>query len=187
MIAQKSKDNNISIKAKISAYFNQNKRLIIAESIGLIFCFAMSFVFHFAYDWLGRPQGVAFAFATNESVWEHGKIIFYPFLIYSIAEFFVLKPNIKVFATAKCLPLVFCIPAMLMVFYTYSGIVGTNILAVDIIMTISIIFGMFVTSYKSLKNEYKSDYLIGLCVITAIILIMLIVFTYVPPHISLFF
>lgn len=83
-----------------------NKKILISEIIGLIFCLAMSFVFHFAYEWLNKTQAIAWLFATNESVWEHSKIIFYPYFIYSIIEFFILKPDIKVYLTAKSIPLI---------------------------------------------------------------------------------
>lgn len=187
MIVQKLENKEQSTKTKIATYCKVHKKLIIAEAIGLLFCLAMSFVFHFAYEWLKKPFGIAFLFATNESVWEHSKIIFYPYLIYSLVEFFILKPAPKSYLTAKCLPLMLCIPAMLVLFYTYSGIIGTNYIAVDITISVAIIISMFATSYKILSNKFSVKHYILLAIIAAIILVLIVVFTYYPPHISLFF
>lgn len=187
MITQKFENTNLSKKARITEYCKQHKRLIITESIGLIFCLAMSFIFHFAYEWLGKPAGLAFLFATNESVWEHSKIIFYPYLIFGIVEYFVLKPDLKTYFTAKCLPLVLCIPIMLIIFYTYSGIIGKNYVGVDITLTIAIIIFMFATSFKMISNNSYTKHFIWLAITTAIILLLLIIFTYYQPPISLFY
>lgn len=185
-------NNDTSTSSKLqnlNATFNisTHKKIIIAEIVGVIFCIAMSFVFHFAYDWMARPKYIAWLFATNESVWEHSKIIFYPFLIYSVIEYFILKSDNKVFLTAKCIPLTFCIPLMVTIFYTYSGIIGRNILAIDIIMTIGIIMTMFAISHIILRRSKVSKYYYIFVASTILIIFFLIIFTYFPPHIGLFY
>ena len=165
----------------------KNKKILISEIIGLIFCLAMSFVFHFAYEWLNKTQAIAWLFATNESVWEHSKIIFYPYFIYSIIEFFILKPNIKVYLTAKSIPLILSIPVMITLFYTYSGIIGKNFLAIDIAIAVLIIIAKFIISYKILIKGYFSKYWYLYISISIFILIFLIIYTYFPPHINLFY
>ncbi len=149
----------------------------------------MSFVFHFAYEWLNKNIGIAWLFATNESVWEHSKIIFYPYLIYSIVEYFVVKSEIsslKVYLTAKSIPLILCIPVMVTIFFTYSGIIGKNFLAIDILMTITIIVAMFIFSYKTITHQYTAKYVYLYASIAVILTILIIIFTYYPIHINLF-
>lgn len=187
MITKQIENKASTSKSKLSEYFKLHKKLIIAEIIGLIFCFSMSFVFHFAFDWLGKPPAIAFLFATNESVWEHSKIIFYPFLIYSIFEYIIIKPDAKEFLTAKSIPLLYSIPTMIAIFYTYSGIIGTNYLAIDIIMTIAIITAMFIASYKMQVKNYANANYAFFSIFVGIIIILLIIFTYFPPHIALFY
>ncbi len=164
-----------------------NKRLIITEIIGLLICLVLSFVFHFAFEWFHRTTGIAWLFATNESVWEHSKIIFYPYLIFSIIEYFIIKPDIKVFLTAKSIPLMLAIPLMLIIFYTYSGIIGKSIVAVDITIAILIIYLMFFISYKIIMKGYISNWYIVFTIIAILIVLLLIIFTYFPPHIKLFY
>lgn len=163
------------------------KKIAIAEFIGLIFCLGMSVVFHFAFEWLGKSPYAAAFFATNESVWEHGKIIFYPFVLYSIVEYFILKPDPKVYATAKCIPLAAAIPTMITLFYTYSGIIGRSIVAVDITIAVLIIFAMYGASYSILKNGCIAKSWPLWAAISLITLLLLIIFTFYPPHIPLFY
>lgn len=184
-------NNNENIMQRIkNSYVNcTHKKLIIAEIFGLIFCLAMSFVFHFAFDWLNRNNGIAWLFATNESVWEHSKIIFYPYLLYSVAEYFIVKSEIsglKNYLNAKSISLILCIPVMITIFFTYSGIIGKNFTAVDILLAITIIMAMSITSYKILINGYISKYFYLYTILAVITAILLIIFTYYPIHINLF-
>ncbi len=167
--------------------FVSTKKVLISATIGLIFCIVMSFVFHFAFEWLNKTPVIAWLFATNESVWEHGKIIFYPFLIFSLIEYLILKPNIKVFLTAESLPLILCIPIMITLFYTYSGIIGKNFVAVDISIAVLVIIAMNIASYKIIANNYASKFYYLYAIIAFITMLFLIIFTYFPPHINLFY
>ncbi len=184
-----SKTNSIMQRLKSSFANSAYKKLIIAEIVGFAFCLSMSFVFHFAYEWLNKNIGIAWLFATNESVWEHSKIIFYPYLIFSIVEYFVVKSEIsslKVYLTAKSIPLILCIPVMVSIFFTYSGIIGKNFLAIDILMTITIIVAMFIFSYKTITHQYTAKYVYLYASIAVILTILIIIFTYYPIHINLF-
>lgn len=169
--------NNIDIR----------KKLIITEFVGLILCLSLSFVFHFAYEWSGNSPIIAWLFATNESVWEHGKIVFYPFLIFSIIEYFIIKPDTKVFITAKAMPLAFVIPLMITIFYTYSGIIGKNFVAVDITIAVLLVIAMFVASYKVLITGHIAKYWYIYLAVAILFAILLVTFTYFPPHINLFY
>ncbi len=184
-----SKTNNIMQQLKSSFTNSAYKKLIIAEIVGVAFCLSMSFVFHFAYEWLNKNIGIAWLFATNESVWEHSKIIFYPYLIFSIVEYFVVKSEIsslKVYLTAKSIPLILCIPVMVTIFFTYSGAIGKNYLVIDILMTITIIVAMFIFSYKTITHQYTAKYVYLYASFAVILTILIIIFTYYPIHINLF-
>lgn len=171
----------------VSNNIDISKKLIITEFVGLLLCLILSFVFHFAYEWLDKSPIIAWLFATNESVWEHGKIIFYPFLLFSVIEYAIIKPDNKVFFTAKAIPLVFCIPIMVAFFYTYSGIIGKNYTAVDISLAIFLVIAMFAVSYKIIINGYVAKYWFIYLAVAILFVILLITFTYYPPHINLFY
>lgn len=45
---------------------------------------AMGFLLHFAYEWSGQNKIVGIFSATNESTWEHLKLLFFPMLFITI-------------------------------------------------------------------------------------------------------
>ena len=70
-------------------------------------------------------------------------------------------------------------------FYTYTGIIGKNIAAVDISsFFIATILGELV-SYMLIVNNFKCNKILAI-IILLIIFICFIVFTYLPPNIGLF-
>jgi len=163
---------------------NTNNKIFKLEIGCLIFCIIFSFINHFLYKWTNNCIILAPFVPINESVWEHGKLFFMPFLFYSIFEYF-LFPNKKNFIFAKSLPLVICIPLMITLFYTYTGIIGKNILIVDILISFIIIFIMNIISYNLVfakKNKLTKLF----AYIVIIIFLMLIIFTFFPPKINLF-
>ena len=65
------------------------------EIIGAIIVCILAPVFHFLFEWSGDNTFVGIFAAVNESVWEHTKIVYFPFLFYSIAEYFILRDVYK--------------------------------------------------------------------------------------------
>lgn len=164
-----------------------NKKFLIIEIIGLIFSLFLSFLLHYFYEWTNYNQFITWFSPINESVWEHGKLLFYPYFIFSIIELFLIQNiNYKAFITAKTIPLIFCIPIMIALYYTYSGVLGANIDWLNIAIAVGIIILMFAFSYSSYRLGWWLDAYQALAVIVIGILIMLIVFTYYPIAIPLF-
>ncbi len=163
---------------------DKNKKTLYFEIGSLVFCLVFGTLNHFIFEWSGDSLLVAPFVPVNESVWEHGKLLFAPFLLYAVVEYFFLKDNPN-YLFAKALPLVVSIPLMIIAFYTYTGILGYNITALDITLAMAIIIAMNVVSYKLLTSgkEYSSK---TLTVLVAIILGMIILFTFLPPQINLF-
>lgn len=165
---------------------NNAQKIRILEILSLVFCFILSFINHFLYKWLNYSFWIAPIVPINESVWEHGKLLFMPFMFWAIFEYFLIKHNPN-YIIAKCVPLVFCTPIMIAFFYTYTGILGFHITLVDILMALTIILIMNCFSYKNLiyHPPYKKS---GYCllILTIIIFILFIIFTYYPPKIPLF-
>ena len=165
---------------------NNTFKLKITELGGITFGLILSVVFHFAYEWAGSSPSVAWLFAINESIWEHGKLVFYPYLIYSIIEYFILKPDKGSFITAKSISLLTAIPLMLVMYYTYSGIIGANVMWVDISIAVIVVLLNYLFSYIMMSKNYRIKNYKWLLVPVFIVLVMVIVFTYYPPNIALF-
>lgn len=118
------------------------------EIIGIVLVCICGTLLHFTFEWSGEVSVVGIFSAVNESVWEHTKLVYFPMLVYAVIEFFVLKPDFKRFFAAKTVALVFSSLMMIVVFYTYSGALGFEILVLDII-TLYVLVGLgFLLSYR---------------------------------------
>lgn len=163
------------------------KKIFKADIIGFIFVSILGTLSHFLYELLGESRLVALFCPVNESVWEHLKLLYFPFLFYIIFEYFVLnKPEGFFFSRLNG---VFCgMIFMVSFFYTYSGILGYNVLIVDILtFIISVMIAFFIsntmlTNKKTIPKLTDNLSIILLIVISA----LFFVFTFSPPFISVF-
>lgn len=164
-----------------------NKNLFKYTVTGFIFVSILGSLAHFFYEWSGYSFIVGLFSAVNESVWEHLKLLFFPYLIWSIIEFFALDKNKAVFP-AKALGAVSGMTAIVVFFYVYTGITGENI---DFLNIISFFIGVavsFAVDYTLIKNEKFSTTSGTVIGITALLIIMMffILFTVFPVKIPLF-
>ena len=160
-------------------------RFLIFSSV---FSFLLASLFHFAYDFFGQGLIFSFFFPTNESVWEHLKLLFYPMLIAAIIEFFFVKEIANNYIEAKTIGIFASICITTITFFTYTGIIGTNFLLIDILIFIfSIILGEWI-AYKIMKKEEQSTTLTKILsgIIVGFLLICFIVCTYCPPEVNFF-
>lgn len=157
------------------------------ELIGIIFISILGSVLHFVFDWSGRWEPVGVIAAINESVWEHFKIGFWPALFYAIAEYWFLKKFTNSFIIAKTAG-IYAIPVTIAVlFYSYTAATGQEILIVDIlIFVVAIAVGQLI-SYRILTLRQVPSWLnaVGLIILISLA-IAFGVFTFYPPHLSVF-
>ncbi len=157
------------------------------EIIGAVVVSLCASLFHFTYAFSGNILVVGLISAVNESVWEHTKIVYFPFLFYSIIEYFILKPNFKRFFAAKAVSLAFITIVMISFFYTYTGMFGIESLAVDIAFTFILVILAFVISTKLYHSGYRLErYFPLFCILFFGQLAMQLLFTPFPPQIPLF-
>ncbi|MDD4211382.1 MAG: DUF6512 family protein [Clostridia bacterium] len=164
-----------------------NKKLFLAELIGLIWGVLASFLFHFLYDLTNQNIIISLIAPINESVWEHTKLLVFPFLIYAVIECFVLKPkHCNDFWSTKLIGATLNIPLLAIIYYSYSGVLGEHFVVIDIIIALILVTFSYFISYKllSLNHKFKHKKIIvylGLTIIFAFF-----VFTFYPPHIGWF-
>jgi hypothetical protein len=162
------------------------KYILKWEISGIIFVFLVGALLHFVFEWSGDSRIVGAIASVNESVWEHFKQGFWPMCVFAGIEYGFLRTKTNNFLAAKAIA-VYLIPIFTgLVFYTYTAIVGHEMLAVDILtFAVAITFGQLV-SYKimTLKALPKNANDIGMA---AIILlgIIYILFTFYPPHLPI--
>lgn len=153
---------------------------------GLIFTAVLGTLSHFFYDWSGQNSFIALFSPVNESTWEHMKLIFFPFLLWSLsAPSKVLNalPTLRTALLAGGLAGSWSIPVL---FYTYSGILGRNIAFIDIAIfyiAVLISFGLARKLCTSARME-DAGFFIGF--LTVIMALAFFLFTFSPPQIGLF-
>jgi hypothetical protein len=162
---------------------NMKKYILKWEVSGIVFVFLVGALLHFVFEWSGSLPVVGAIASVNESVWEHFKQGFWPMCLFAAIEYKFLRSHTSNFLAAKGTA-VLVIPIITgLVFYAYTAITGTEILIVDIsIFFFAVCVGQII-SYKIMTLEplSKISNFAGLAVIFIIALI-LILFTYIPPH-----
>ena len=121
--------------------------------IGIFFTLILGTLLHFTYEWSGNNPIVGFFSAVNESTIEHLKMIFVPFFLFSILEYFKYGKEISGFVFTKALSVSIGMIIIVVTFYLYTWIFGTNFLWMDIAIFILGIVAAYFVSYKLLKNQ----------------------------------
>ena len=154
--------------------------------IGIVFVSVLGTLLHFAYTWSGHNIFVGLFTPINESIWEHTKLLFFPMLIYS---FYLNK---KITAESPCINSAMILGSLLgviliiVLFYTYSGIIGFNFAFADIsIFYISVITSFYI-AYKSTKSCALKNHSVTMRFFQIALICMFLLFTFFPPNIPLF-
>lgn len=156
------------------------------QIFAVIFCLILGTLLHFTYEWSNYNITVGLFSATNESVWEHLKILFYPMFIISIVGYFIIGKKICNYWFAQMIGIITSLVFIVTFFYTYTGIIGKNFAILDIgSFVIGILLGEYIiylifNKKKLCKVEKQSIMLL------IILLLCFIVFTIYPPTIPLF-
>ncbi|MBQ2896947.1 MAG: hypothetical protein IJE46_01300 [Clostridia bacterium] len=164
-----------------------NKILKKWEIIGFIFVVALGSLGHFLYEWTGQNALVGKFFAANESTWEHLKLLFFPYVIFMIIQWFCIGKNYKGFALAKLIGVLSGMAMIVIIFYTYTGVIGTsNDFFNIVIFVVSSAFAFYV-SFRLLSGGGMKATLKTFSLITFLLVgILFVTFTANPPQINLF-
>ena len=154
------------------------------EIISTILIMLLGVLLHFTYEWSQNNLFISLFSSINESVWEHLKLIFYPYALLTFIGYFIFhkeKPNYLCYKTKG---IIISLLFTIIFFYTYTGVLGYNITFLDISsFFLAIIIGQ-ITSWKNQYNNYCN-----LKITTVFYLIMIIlfsIFTFYPPNLGLF-
>ena len=141
---------------------------------------------HFLYELTGKKTGIGFFFPVNESTWEHLKLLFYPALVYFGAEYLLNYKENKNYISASVISIFIGIISIIVLFYTYQGVIGRNIDVINIsIYYISVIITL-VSQYILFKN-HKCNCNPNLFLIPVILTVILFaVFSFAPPKLGIF-
>lgn len=147
----------------------------------------MGTIWHFVYEWSGQYTPVGLICPVNESPWEHLKLLWFPYLLWCLLTF----KKEKIIPVAWARHGISALTGTLVLtvsFYTYSGILGKNLMAADILCFIISVASTFLTEHLLRKNnrlQAKSAQTAGILLILAISALFGL-FTFYPPRIPWF-
>lgn len=164
-----------------------NKKVLNYELIGFVFTCVAGTLLHFAYDWSNQSTFAALFAPVNESVWEHMKLLFFPYFAYAVYERVRLdKDKFNVFF-AKYAGIVSGIAVTLGIFYLSQAIAGQNIPWVNIASFFAGVAVAYSVSCLLINSSVGSGFPNGICLALFIITAMVFfLFTFYPPIVSLF-
>lgn len=157
------------------------------EVAGAAFIVLAGSALHFVFEWSGGFRPLASVAAVNESVWEHLKLAFWPGLAWAVLERRRLAAVPSEFWSAKGLALL--VPPILIVtiFSTYTTILGTNLLALDIgTFVVAVVAGQLASAGLLLAGT-KNRVVVGAgLALLALQIAAYATLTYFPPDLPLF-
>ena len=161
--------------------------LKIIKILSVFGIFLLSFITHYGYD-ISPNVVTSFLFPVNESIFEHMKMIYTAYIIWSIIEYFLLKRNNSTnnFKPSLFISLLFNIVFFLILFLPVYYRLGHSLPITLIIYFISILVSQIV-SYIILKSNKKLNFLDKNSSLFLLILLMILIYlTYYPPKNDLF-
>lgn len=166
----------------------QFKLFLISEKMGIFFVFTAAVFLHFIYDWSGQQTWAVMFGAVNESTWEHIKIFALPYVIWGFIELFCIENlPFRKFVAAKTVGLYSLMISIPVFFYSYSTLLGDNILWVDISSGFLLTALSFYISFKVFTRAKNPEKFFGLSLFLLILYYLMFgFFTTAPPKIFLF-
>jgi hypothetical protein len=170
-------------KGMVITMKNDLKRAFI---IGALAVAILGTLCHFVYDWTGQNRLVGLFVPVNESTWEHMKLLFFPMLLATWILTLRLREEYPTVLSGMLAGTLIGTAMIPVLFYTYTGILGFHISAVDIaIFYICLVLG-FWTAYRLTSSGKVQDWL-GLCVcLTLAMAAAFLLFTFHPLSLGIF-
>lgn len=162
---------------------HSSKRVMILAAIVV---FVLGTLAHFVYDWSGQNSFIGLFTPVSESTWEHMKLPFFPMLIVGTAVWLYLRKDFPCIGFSLLAGLLASTALIPVLFYTYQGILGFTVMAVDIaIFYISVIVAFFI-AYKNACQCPSKNKKVLLVLITVLTAFAFFWFTYHPPALGIF-
>ena len=158
------------------------------ETAAFFLTCALGTLLHFTYGWSGENPIVGVFSAVNESTWEHMKLLFFPMLLLFVPELLLLSGRYRNLPAAKLLSILVGLALIPLLFYTYSGILGFTVTAVDISIFFLAAAAAHLVSFRLLDRGRLTGLLwqMAALLLLALLAFLFVWWTWHPPHIALF-
>lgn len=152
------------------------KRIII---IACILSILLGILLHFAYDFSGNNMLVGLFTPVNESVWEHLKLIFIPFTIFSLAFFFYTKQKFSNMLLVTLFGNIVGMFTVVVLYYVGTSLMGTHSMIYNIIIFAIGMISSYFTLYLGIYNdefieETKDSTVLGTCALVLLFAIFVL-------------
>lgn len=155
------------------------------ELFSIVFTLILGMLLHFTFEWSNQNLFVGSFSAVNESVWEHLKLIYFPMLITVVIGSFFFEGKQSNYLCIKTKAILLAMAFVVVFFYTYTSIIGTNFAILDIgSFVVAIILSSYYT-YQKVQMSVSCNYLLAILILF-ILFLCFVLFTFFPPHIELF-
>lgn len=141
---------------------------------------------HFLYDWTGGSILAAPFSGTNESTWEHMKLLFWPLFLFALIQRLYFK-NQRNYWCVKLAQILLGLALIPVLFYTYNGVFGKSPDWINIAIFYISGAAAFFLEWRLFRQE-RPRCKHPLLAFAAICLIgvLFVMFTFTPPQIPLF-
>ena len=152
--------------------------------LNILFIIIVGSLFHFIFDWCGRPKWIAWLLPTNESVWKHLKMIVYPFLLTILLDLNFCFDNHN-YWFAKFISILSACILCAALFYGYYFFKKKSILWLNILIYILAVMAGCDFGYLFLTVPALNLEIVGMagCMLLPILFIL---FTYFAPERGIF-
>lgn len=169
----------------VSDYKN---KVLYSSTAGFLIVSILGCINHFVYQLSGENPIIGAFVPVNESTWEHLKLLFFPFVLYTLAEFIVYGHKISGFLFSRVTGLLFGLIFIPAAFYTYTAITEKNFFIADILLYFAAVALSFKISSKRIvsgTDMNKMRTVPGIILIICLT-VLFVGFTFYPPSSPLF-
>ena len=143
-------------------------------------------ILHFLYDWLGETLWVAPFSGVNESTWEHMKLLFWPMLLFAVAQGFFFKDRGD-FWCIKLRGILLGMVLIPVIFYTYNGVVGKSPDWLNIAIFFVAAAAVYIYEARLLgREELPCRSPKWAVAVLGLLAALFVVFTFLTPEIGIF-
>ncbi|MGB9847666.1 MAG: DUF6512 family protein [Minisyncoccia bacterium] len=164
-------------------------KILRLELIGALFIIFFGSLLHFTFDWFKNFWLAGIFSAVNESTWEHLKLAVIPATIWFLIEKKWIKFDIPNFTFAKIKGIFLMQVLIVVIFYSYTALLGKNYLVLDILtFVVAVVLGQLLSYWLMFYPPVRITQTYSVIAIIFLILLLLsfAVFTFYPPHCFLF-
>ena len=158
------------------------------EVLGLIFVLAAGNLLHFVYQWTGENTVAGLFAAVNESTWEHMKLLFFPVLLFTMAQLAAAKERDGAVPAARAVSVTAGLALIPTLYYTYTGVWGRHAMWADIAifyLAAALVFWLD-TRIRRRRRLWKIWQQAAGLVWLWVLAFLFVWWTFRPPHIGIF-